>query len=72
MRTKTTLAAAIILGSSMSASAGGLLDANVSQPPAAPMVVAPTTGNQGSLGGTLPYILGGLLIAAAVSSGSGT
>lgn len=71
MRNKTLLAAAFVLGSSMTASAGGLLDSNVSTPPAPPIVTAPPA--QGSLGGSLPYILGGLLVVGALAgSGGGT
>lgn len=68
MRTKLVLAAVAFTASSISAQAGGLLDAVEEETPAAPVIVA--DGNQGSMGGSLPWILGGLLIAGAVAGGS--
>jgi len=67
MRTKIVLAAAAFAASSLSAQAGGLLDAN-EEPTPTPVIVA--DGNQGSMGGALPWILGGLVIAGAVAASS--
>lgn len=71
MRLKMTLAATALAASAVSASAGGLLNAEETVAPTAPVVL--TDAPRGSLDGALiPLLLVGGLAALALNSGGGS